>query len=285
MITGIIIFGQKIRIVMKKDTSIYLFSILLIFVSGCISNKYDNIIKIIEYKSKFLTPCNFKPVVTKENTDFMLLRYECKLDSTRKIITVLVEKPFYNNINDSSKVHIVEYNQNIELNDTVARTRSMYNYDEINYLLKHSRGSIFYYIHLKYPKIDLGKFNLVQIEDGNQISRQVFQSKNDKQIEDFVVYIKKPSNIYIFEQKDLDFNNIVFKTINCDTTKRKIGLTFELDTLFDYYQVDDNYMFTKGKYYYYFLKRPHLLDSLQKSFYMKNKDSIIKNCINEIPEF
>ena len=69
------------------------------------------------------------------------------------------------------------------------------------------------------------------------------------------------------------------------------GFNENLDTLYSFkhyskeYLPNDEAIFLSGKYYYYYQYRISTLNDNQRRFYEENKDSIINNQVNEIPQF
>lgn len=133
----------------------------------------------------------------------------------------------------------------------------------------------------KYKSIDVSEFELIYVDDFSTWTSYYLEKKNDSIREEFEFFVLKP-----FNYKNPNFDKIVLSglyryekkgSLVCET-----GLTEDYDTL--YFLINDGKTkeLKKGKYYYYYNLKPGLLDSTQSLYYEQHRDSIVKNCINEI---
>lgn len=133
----------------------------------------------------------------------------------------------------------------------------------------------------KYKSIDVSEFELIYVDDFSTWKSYYLEKKNDNYREEIEILVLKPFNykkpdnskiilsgLYRFEKRD----SIVYET----------GFTENYDTLYYLINDGDKKEFKKGKYYYYYNLKPGSLDSSQRLYYEKHRDSIIKNCVNEV---
>ncbi len=270
---------------MKTLLKTILFIAVIIIVNQRCSTAEDQVvIQILHSKNPILMMSNFKLIKKDENTNFIKFSYSRNEKGGKASLIAYVVKPFDYKLSDSSKVFFYRYNFSRK-EDSVIRSSDIINIEGLNKILKENDIELFNKIEKKYPKMDLTSYELNQVDEDERFTTYEFVLDITKYRKEITLFVKQPYDIFFSDFDNIFLSNILCKIKESDSVYNVVGLSCDYDTLFSYTKSNDNYDFNKGKYYYYYNHRSFLLDSNQKEFYETHKDSIIENCINEIPSF
>jgi len=137
----------------------------------------------------------------------------------------------------------------------------------------------------KYPNISLQHHYIFNIEKSKEhlVYEMMLDTSN---CHEYISFGVLKIDFGAKKEGDVSFNSYLRREPVNKILIRKISFNQNRDTLYSYLEKNDTLLnFTCGRYYYYYNHRGYKLTKYQKEYFENNKDSIIKNRINEIPDF